>query len=223
MKNYTSILLYLLIWFWFSCIAFIQSLHPFTMQITIAAVILYALLYAVIHAAARGTIRTFLALGAFTITFSIFWTNIIYLVFFIADLLPGVNPLSMVLTALIHAQLYILFYRFLEKKHQTDTIRTRSTLHFILEITFPLLISTGLFTGALLLYSQLQENGLAFYSDGLTVLITLVTVTITGTVLAVSLFETWLQKAEKRSMEKVLVGLMVAGILFTILLVRSNL
>jgi hypothetical protein len=224
MKKTISILLYTLVWLWLYCITFLQLFFPFTLQVIILAFVLYVLLYLGIHQRLiKGKIRAFLSLGAFTITFSVFWTSIIYLIFFFADLLPNKTPSIMLLNALIYAPLYVLFYRSIRTKPQSPAVQSRSTLHFILEITFPILVSTGMFTGALFLYSQLQQAGIAFSAEGLTMLLTLITTTAVGTVLAVHLFEAWLQIAEKREMEKVLLMLMAAGILFTILLVRNNL
>ncbi len=229
MKNSVSlshILLSTGVFLWFYAITFIQLSNPFNTLITSVSCLFYSLLYLGLHQhIISGEIRRFILIGAFTITFTAFWANIVHLLFFSADLNAGKDPEFMILNSLIYAVLFLLFYKLMDNTHleHPRPEQSQKTMQFILEVAFPIMAAICIFVSTLLLYTimlQVHIGALLQESTGVGPLITMSAITIVVTILSTYLFEKWLWTVDKRTMEIVLFAITIAGALLTIILAR---
>jgi hypothetical protein len=212
----------------FYCLILLQLSNPLNPAISVVSIIFYAFIYRGIrHHPQKTKTRELVIIAAFTFTFTAFWLHIIQLILYLADVLPNTNPLHIIIISALYLPLFILFYNAIQNPPEKpyDPTSSEKTLHFILEITFPIITAICIFITTLLLYAfllRIRVETITHELSGINILLSTSAVTIITTVLTSYLFGKWLQTAGKRSMQKLLIIFTSIGFVLTIILTNAK-
>lgn len=220
-QNYILKLSLILIWFYF--FTYFQFANQFSLDLTLFFILCYLLFYSeLFYYRIPSDYKNYILFFCFASAFAVFWSKIITLLLYYADLYQKKDPLIIIFSSAFYFILFVLFYYKLpRKKKQTDQIYARKPLQLLLNISFPITTSIVLFLAglslfALLLRYQLLEN------SGVTLLSSVFCQTVLYTVLLTLFFEKWLQLASEEAIKRAFFIETIVGVILVVLLILGN-
>lgn len=212
----------ILLWFYF--IALIQLSGLSDPLISLFSFLFYYILYTgVRNKIIPKKIINYTALGAFSITFGVFWANIISFIFYFANLTDYANPLIMAINCIIYVVFFILFYSNTDQSNENDLKQhePQNALQFIINITVPIVISVGIFLGTMYfnsLLTQKADGAIELGINGINIILNSLIISGVFTILISNLFENWIKNTSKKTIQMVFIIETIIGILLTILI-----
>jgi len=215
---------------WSYILSILQFSAPFNIAFILFSYIFYIVLFLGIRKKIlpERSIRLISVIG-FCLTFGLFWSNIIYILLYFANLIKDANVVIFIINSLVYMSFYILFNRDIQNLTEIQTTRknvSKNSVKLLVDLTFPILASIFVFFSTLYIFSLITDigHGIAVNDlQGITLLIHSIIITIIFSYLVNYYFEEWVDHTSEKNIKIAFLFETSIGIILAILISTSSL